>query len=84
MSEKGGKNRSIGLHFTAADAIDEYIKKAGLIGRPLFRPRLGPHSDRLAERHFDPLGMYHVIMGYLGRIPGAMKKEVASDGENVP
>lgn len=79
LSEKGGKHRTIGLHFTAADAIDEYIKKGGLAAGPLFRPRLGPRSDKLAERHFDPLGMYHVIMGYLRRIPGAMKKELVSE-----
>lgn len=81
LTEKGGKHRTIGLHFTAAEAIAEYIDKASLADGPLFRPRLGPHSEKLAGRHFDPLGMYHLIMGYLRQIPGALKKEPGPSGE---
>lgn len=81
LTEKGGKHRTIGLHFTAAEAIGEYIEHAGLTGGPLFRPRAGPKSEKLAERHLDPLSMYHVIMGYLRRIPGAVKKEIGPNGQ---
>ena len=38
MSEKGTRRRTIGLHFTAAEPIGEYIEKAELTSGPLFRP----------------------------------------------
>lgn len=79
LSEKGGKHRVIGLHFTAAESIAEYIERAGLTGGPLFRPRVGPTSEILADRHLNPLSMYHVIIGYLRRIPGAMKKDAGGE-----
>src|SRR5438067_1016508 len=37
LHEKGDKHRRIGLHFAAAEAIAEYIRKAGLTKGPLFR-----------------------------------------------
>lgn len=80
LSEKGDRHHTIGLHFAAAEAIAEYIDRAGLSEGPLFRPRCGPHSVQLAVRQFDPLGMYHVVMGYLRRIPGSTKKEPLPDG----
>ncbi len=80
LSEKGGRHRTIGLHFAAADAIAEYIDRAGLTAGPLFRPRASSNGDRLAERHFHPMGMYHLIMEHLRRLPGAVKWEAASDG----
>ena len=39
LHEKGDKHRRIGLHFAAAQAIAEYIEKAGLTKGPLFRAR---------------------------------------------
>ncbi len=39
LHEKGDKHRRIGLHFAAAEAIGEYIKKAELKKGPLFRAR---------------------------------------------
>src|SRR2546429_170394 len=50
LHEKGNKRRTIGLHFTAAQSIIEYIGKAELKSGPLFRPRLGPRSQKLANR----------------------------------
>jgi site-specific recombinase XerC len=58
LHEKGDKRRTIGLHFTAAQAIGEYIAKAGLSSGPLFRPRLGPRSQKLADRHLEASAMY--------------------------
>src|SRR5947209_9172795 len=58
LHEKGDKRRTIGLHFHAAQAISEYIAKAALISGPLFRPRLGPRSRRLADRWKPPLYIY--------------------------
>lgn len=40
LHEKGDKRRTIGLHYQAAQAIAEYIEKAGITSGPLFRPRL--------------------------------------------
>src|SRR5205085_3564497 len=40
LHEKGDKRRTIGLHFAAAQAIQEYIAKAELTSGPLFRRRL--------------------------------------------
>lgn len=80
LSEKGNRHRTIGLHFAAAEAIAEYIDKAQLTGGSLFRPRVSSNGYKLADRHFNPTGMYHLVMAYLRRLPGAMKREVMSDG----
>ncbi len=80
LSEKGCRHRTIGLHFAAAEAIVEYIDRSGLTCGPLFRPRASSNSDKLAERHFHPMGMYHVIMKYLRRLPGAVKRVATADG----
>jgi len=80
LSEKGGRHRTIGLHFGAAEAITEYIDRAELTGGPLFRPRASSNGDKFAERHFHPMGMYHLVMRYLRRLPGAVKRESLADG----
>jgi integrase len=80
LHEKGDKRRTIGLHFTAAQAIGEYIGKAGLTSGPLFRPRLGPRSQKLADRHLEASAIYLLIEHYLQRLPGAMKEERLADG----
>ena len=69
IAEKGARRRTIGLHFTAAEAIQDYIAKAGLTDGPLFRPRKNSRSLKLAETPFDPSTMYRLIMGYLERLP---------------
>jgi site-specific recombinase XerD len=80
LHEKGDKRRTIGLHFQAAQAIAEYIEKAGLSGGPLFRPRLNPRSKRLADRSMDSATMYRLVESYLQRLPGAVKEAGAPDG----
>ena len=50
INEKGNKHRTIGIHFAAAEAISEYIRKAGLEAGPLFRARRAPHSQELGEK----------------------------------
>jgi len=79
LHEKGDRRRTVGLHYQAAQAISDYIDRAGLTSGPLFRPRLGPRSRRLAERPMEPVTMYRVIQGYLEALPGAVK-EVAQAG----
>lgn len=56
LHEKGDKRRTIGLYFTAAQAIREYLAKAELTSGFLFRPRLGPRSRKLANRAFESSG----------------------------
>ena len=83
LHEKGDKHRTIGLHFTAAQAIAEYLAKAGLTSGPLFRPRLGPRSQKLADRPLEASAMYLLIESYLERLPGAMKEEQLEGSQAV-
>lgn len=73
VREKGDKRRTIGIHFAAAEAIHEYIAQAGLTSGPLFRPRKGSRTERLAERYMNPVTMYLLIQSYLEKLPGAME-----------
>jgi integrase len=67
----------------AAQSISEYLAKAGITSGPLFRPRLGPRSQKLADRHMEASAMYLLIGSYLERLPGAMKEEQLADGSTV-
>ena len=51
---------------------------------PLFRPRASSNSDKLAQRRFHPMGMYHLILEYLRRLPGAVKREATDDRTITP
>ncbi len=81
LLEKGNKHRTIGLNPVAAQAIDEYIHRAGLTSGPLFRPQRSPSSDELAERAMSEVTMWRVIVGYAKRLPGAMKEVTGKDGK---
>jgi site-specific recombinase XerD len=83
LHEKGDKRRTIGLHYQAAQAITEYIEKAGITSGPLFRPRLNPRSRKLADRAMNPVSMYLLIQSYLVRLPGAVKEHEKPDGTKV-
>jgi site-specific recombinase XerD len=80
LHEKGEKRRTIGLHYAAAQAITEYIEKAGITSGPLFRPRLNPRSRKLANRAMNPVSMYLLIESYLERLPGAIKERENPNG----
>lgn len=73
LHEKGDHRRTIGLHYAAAQAIREYLEKAGIEKGPLFRARRGSRSEFLAERPMDPATMYLTVLVYLEQLPGAMK-----------
>ena len=81
IAEKGARRRTIGLHFAAAEAIQDYIAQAGLKDGPLFRPRKNSRSQKLADTPFDPSTMYRLIMGYLERLPRDAR---AKDGDADP
>jgi integrase/recombinase XerC len=80
LHEKGDKRRTIGLHYSAAQAIAEYIEKADLKSGPLFRPRLNSRSKKLATRTMTPLAMYSLIQRYMEQLPGAMHEILNADG----
>jgi integrase len=69
ITEKGARRRTIGLHFAAAEAIQDYIARANLTSGPLFRPRKNSRSKQLAATPFDPSTMYRLLMRYLERLP---------------
>jgi hypothetical protein len=84
LHEKGDKRHTIGIHFNAAQAIGEYVEKAGITSGPFFRAQAAPRSrEKLSNRPMDSATMYRVIQGYLRRLPGAMKKEWIEDGSEV-
>jgi len=80
LHEKGDKRRTIGIHFTAADALREYVRVAGIVAGPLFRPQLNPRSQKLADRAMCERTMWVLIKSYLERLPGAMKDIELDDG----
>jgi hypothetical protein len=46
-----------------------------------FRPRRAPGSQDLAARAMDEVTLYRVILGYLQRLPGAIKEVTGKDGK---
>lgn len=80
LHEKGDKHRRIGLHFSAAEAISEYIGKAGLTKGPLFRGQRHSKKKELSEKPIGLVTMYHLLQAYLARLPGSMREEeIAGD-----
>jgi integrase len=80
LHEKDDKHHTIGIHFSAAQAIADYIEKAELSRGPLFRPRLNPRSQKLGLAAMDPATMYRLVEGYLQQLPGAVKELTTSEG----
>jgi site-specific recombinase XerD len=75
LHEKGDKHRRIGLHFAAAEAIGEYIQKAGLTKGPLFRAQRHSKKQELGAKAIGLVTMYNLLQGYLTRLPGSMHEE---------
>ena len=84
INEKGARRRTIGIHFTAAEAIADYVAQAGLKDGPLFRPRKNSRSRKLADTPFDPSTMYRLIMSYLERLPRDTRAKDSDDGQATP
>lgn len=84
IHEKGDKRRTIGIHYGAAQAIAEYVEKAGIDSGPLFRAQAhAKQRDKLSTQPINSRTMYRLLMVYLCRLPGAMKKEQLEDGTVV-
>lgn len=81
LHEKGDKHRRIGLHFAAAEAISEYLAKAGISKGPLFRARRHSKKTELGEKPIGLVTMYNLVLGYLARLPGSKIEEEVPDGE---
>lgn len=80
LHEKGSRRRTIGLHFSAAEAIQEYVARAGITTGPLFRSRANSRSEKLGDKGLGTLAMYRLLQGYLSRLPKAMREEELPDG----
>jgi hypothetical protein len=74
LHAKGDKHRRIGLHFAAAEAIGEYITKAGLSAGPLFRARRNSRLKVLSDQPRCLVTMYNLVQVYLPRLPGAFRE----------
>ncbi|WP_165252982.1 tyrosine-type recombinase/integrase [Paludisphaera soli] len=83
LHEKGDRRRRIGLHFAAAEAVSEYLAKAGLAKGPLFRARRHSRKAELGERAIGLVTMYNLVRGYLARLPGSTVEEGVA-GEEGP
>jgi site-specific recombinase XerD len=84
LHEKGDRRRKIGLHFAAAQAIGEYVEKAGLQKGPLFRARRHWRKPELSAKAISAVSMYTLLQGYLARLPGAThEEEVPAEGGGV-
>jgi integrase/recombinase XerC len=80
LQEKGNKRRTIGIHFSAAEAIQEYLAAAEITSGALFRPRRHSRTDGLANRAMDEVTMWRTIEAYLCRLPGATHEVELPDG----
>jgi integrase/recombinase XerC len=81
VSEKGSRRRTIGLHAAAAQALRDYISRAVLTHGPLFRPRLNPRSQKLGAGRMSYPTARRLLLGYLARLPGALKEAEGDGGE---
>jgi len=80
IHEKGDKRRTIGIHYGAAQAIAEYVEKAGIDSGPLFRAQAhAKKRDKLSIQPINSRTMYRLLMGYLCRLPGAMKEQLEDE-----
>jgi len=80
---QGGRVKTKGLHSAAAQAIQEYIERAGIESGPLFRPRSSSKGEHLAERRMTERSMNRLLMNYLERLPSAVQEVALPTGEKV-
>jgi len=83
LREKGDRRRTIGLHVSASQAIQEYIEKAGIMSGPLFRARKNSRSESLGEGGLKPLAMYRLLLRYLLALPNSTREVVRLDGSKT-
>jgi len=69
LQEKGDKRRIIGLHYAAAQAVREYVDRAGIASGPLFRAQRHARVAELGTRAMNPRTMWSILKRYLGQLP---------------
>jgi len=79
---RGRAKRAIGIHSEAAEAIHEYVQRAGLKAGPLFRARRG-HGQELEARGISVTAMYLLLTSYLKRLSRAMVTAELEDGTRI-
>lgn len=80
LVEKGGKRRTIGIHYAAAQAIHEYLAQAGIASGPLFRARKGSRTDVLSDRAIDDVSLWRLVDRYLRQLPKSTYQVAREDG----
>ena len=80
LQEKGDKRRTIGLHYAAAQAVLEYMERAGLRSGPLFRARRHARTEELGDEAMDPRTMWTILKHYLEQLPNANRERRQADG----
>jgi site-specific recombinase XerD len=80
LQEKGDKRRTIGLHYAAAQAVQEYIDRACLTSGPLFRARRHARLEQLGSEPINPRTMWAILKSYLQQLPNATYERQRSDG----
>lgn len=83
LQEKGDKRRTIGLHYAAAQAVLEYMERAGLRSGPLFRARRHARTEELGDEAMDPRTMWTILKHYLEQLPNANRERRQADGTVV-
>ena len=83
LREKGNRVRTIGIHFAAAEAIQQYVDFCGIGPGPLFRPLAASNASYLANRPLSRHATYDIVMNYLRLLPGALI-EIESDENELP
>jgi site-specific recombinase XerD len=81
ITEKGNRRRTLGLNVLAAQAIRDYIAKAGLTHGPLFRARFDSRTQRLGETRMSYPTAHRLLQGYFAQLPGALKEVEGKGGE---
>ncbi len=72
LRTKGNKNKTMGLHWRAADSLRRYLEVSGVKEGPLFRARSSSRSKALSEHPISVPSMYRILQSYLSRLPKAM------------
>ena len=82
IQEKGKKKRKrrVGVHPEAAEALQAYIESAELTSGPLFRAQRSSQGRKLAERAINVRTMNRLLLGYLERLPRAIREVELPDG----
>ncbi len=70
LLEKGNKRRTIGIHYAAALAIQEYIGQAQFTSGPLFRARSAPRSRSLSSTRMNEATLWRIVSVFLRQVPG--------------